>query len=509
MIYATVNLSIRERECVCDKVITLYRGDKNVQIRFVLEDNRFTIVDKTYAQMVIHRPFSDSIFTEVSLVENNTFILTITGDMIDELIEIGTYQFQIRLYDNDMESRATLPPCNEALIIERPIVESSESFVNVSRVNDSAIVSVSEYMDVFDENGDYVKTAWLDGDIITDARLNKIEDALYDINKKTENNSKIDEMAEDISVIYSNIDSMKGEIDEDIDAIYSDLEVMRNEISTDINAEIENINASIESMENEINTNISAEIENINANLESMENEINTSINTEIENINTNIETIIRLVDEPPIYVYPTFDLTASAYRVEHDKNTNITLTSNFVKNDAGEVDNFIINKNGYKLYEGTTIKNHSDNVRLLHGESVLYEVLVSFTDGEVKKSLFGVPHAEGMIMNNSIIKTVKVDAYALSYYGVLIGKTVSKVDALNSEFKTSREGDLFFNLDRQRIAYIYPKSFGELTSIKDANGFDYIDSYTLSTSIFNNVEYNVYVMKDQVTINNFRQIFR
>ena len=101
------------------------------------------------------------------------------------------------------------------------------------------------------------------------------------------------------------------------------------------------------------------------------------------------------------------------------------------------------------------------------------------------------------------------MDAYALSYYGVLIGENVNKVDALNSEFKTSREGDLLFNLDRQRIAYIYPKSFGELTSIKDANGFDYINSYTLSTSIFNNVEYNVYVMKDQVTINNFRQIFR
>jgi hypothetical protein len=179
------------------------------------------------------------------------------------------------------------------------------------------------------------------------------------------------------------------------------------------------------------------------------------------------------------------------------------------VKNDAGEVDNFIINKNGHKLYEATTIKTHSDNVRLLHGESVVYEVLVSFTDGEVKKSLFGIPHAEGMIMNNSIIKTVKVDAYALSYYGVLIGKNVNKVDALNSEFKTSREGDLLFNLDKQRVAYIYPKSFGELTSIKDANGFDYIDSYTLSTSIFNNVEYNVYVMKDQVTINNFRQIFK
>ena len=287
MIYATVNLSIRERECVCDKVITLYRGDRNVQIRFMLEDNRFTIVDTTYAQMIIHRPYSDSIFTEVSLIENNTFILTITGDMIDELAEIGTYQFQIRLYDNDMASRATLPPCNEALIIERPIVESSESFVNVSRVNDSAIVSISENLDIFDENGNYEKTIWLDGDVITDSRLNKIEDALYDINKKTENNSKIDEMVEDIEsiysnieTVYSNIETMKGEINEDIETIYSDIEVIRDEINTDISAEIENINASIESMENEINTNINTEIENINASIETMENEINTNINT-------------------------------------------------------------------------------------------------------------------------------------------------------------------------------------------------------------------------------------
>ena len=465
MIYATVNLLIREEECICDKVITLYRGDKNVQIRFVLEDNKFTIVDTTYAQMVIHRPHSDSIFTEISLMENNTFILTVTDDMIDELVEIGTYQFQIRLYDNDMTARVTLPPCNKALIIERPIVEGGEFFVNVARINDSTIVSTSEYLDVFDENGDYAKTTWLDGDIITDARLNKIEDALYGINKKTENNSKIDEMIEDIESIYSNVEVMKGEINEDIETIYSDIESMENEINTNINAEIESINASIES--------------------------------------------IIGLVDKPPIYIQPTFDLTASVYNVEHDKDTNVTLTPNFVQNDAGEVTHFIINKNGYKIYEASLMEIHSDNVKLLHGESVVYDILLSYDDGEIKNSLFGVPYPQGMILSDSIIKNVTVTAYALSYHGVLIDRSVNKVDGLNTEFKTSKEGDLIFDLIRQRIVYMYPKSFGELTSIKDANGFEYINSYTLSTSIFNNVEYNIYILTDPITISNFRQIFR
>lgn len=487
MIYATVNLSIGERTCVCDKIITLYRGDKNVQIRFVLIDNKFTVVDTTYAQMIIHRPNSDSIFTEASLIENNTFILTITGDMIDELVEIGTYQFQIRLYDDTMTSRVTLPPCNQALIIERPIVESSESFVNVARVNDSAIVSVSEYMNAFDENGNYAKTIWLDGDTITDARLNKIEDALYDINKKTENNSTIDGIVGDIEFIHSDIETMKGEINEAIRTVYSDVEIIKDEINTNINTEIENINANIKTMKDEINVNI----------------------NTEIENINADIETIIRLVDEPPIYIQPTFNITTSVYNVNHDEETSVTLTPNFVQNDAGEITRFIINKNGHRFYEGSLIGAYFDNVRLLHGESVIYDAILSYGDGEVKKSLFGVPHPQGMILNGSITKRITVTAYALSYHGVLIGASVNKVDGLNAEFKTSKEGDLTFDLIKQRVVYMYPKSFGELTSIKDANGFEYINSYTLSTPTFNNVEYNMYILTDPITISNFRQIFK
>ena len=314
-------------------------------------------------------------------------------------------------------------------------------------------------------------------------RLNKIEDALYDINKKTENNSKMDEVIEDIETIYSDIEVMKGEINEDIESIYSNVEVMKGEINEDI--------------------------ETIYSDIESMENEINTNINAEIESINASIESIIGFVDKPPIYIQPTFDLIASVYNVEHDKDTSVTLTPNFVQNDAGEVTHFIINKNGYKIYEASLMKIHSDNVKLLHGESVIYDILLSYDDGEIKNSLFGVPYPQGMILSDSIIKNVTVTAYALSYHGVLIDRSVNKVDGLNTEFKTSKEGDLIFDLIRQRIVYMYPKSFGELTSIKDANGFEYINSYTLSTSIFNNVEYNIYILTDPITISNFRQIFR
>ena len=55
----------------------------------------------------------------------------------------------------------------------------------------------------------------------------------------------------------------------------------------------------------------------------------------------------------------------------------------------------------------------------------------------------------------------------------------------------------------------MYPSSFGKLTSIKDANNFEYINSYTLLEITYNDVAYNVYVLTDAVTVEGgFKQAF-
>ena len=186
MIYATVNMTIGDYSSTCDNKILLYRGDKNVEIRIVMKGNKFTVLDSTYAQMIIRRPSTTSVFSEPAPIQNDTVVFVITEDMIDELKEIGEYTFQVRLYDDTMTARATLPPCNSALIIERPIAVEGEAAVNLAIVNDSAVMladtTISEE-DIFTEDNKYNKTIWVDGDLITDARLNKIEDALYYINE--------------------------------------------------------------------------------------------------------------------------------------------------------------------------------------------------------------------------------------------------------------------------------------------------------------------------------------
>lgn len=186
MIYATVNLNIGDYESTCDKKIILYRGDQNVEIRFNMIGNRFTVLESTYAQLIIKRPSATSIFSEPSPIQNEMVVLTISEDMIDEMKEIGEYTFQIRLYDNEMTARATLPPCEGCIIIERPIAIEGESAVNYSLVNDSIVMLADETPEeeIFTDDDEYNRTIWVDGDLITDTRLNKIEDALYYINQK-------------------------------------------------------------------------------------------------------------------------------------------------------------------------------------------------------------------------------------------------------------------------------------------------------------------------------------
>ena len=204
MIYTTVNVTIGDYQSTCDNTIVLYRGDKNVEIRFVLKGNKFTVLNSTYAQMIITRPSTTSVFSEIASIQNDTVILTISEGMIDELIEVGCYDMQIRLYDESMESRVTIPPAEKAIEVREPIA-IDESFVDTAMVGYARAQTDSEDEEDkrFDENGNYIKTYWEHGDIITAGKLNKVEDSLEainanDIQNHIEVNEKIDALIESI-----------------------------------------------------------------------------------------------------------------------------------------------------------------------------------------------------------------------------------------------------------------------------------------------------------------------
>ena len=188
MIYTTVTLSVENNECKYNKQVLLYRGDKNVEIRFEIKDSRFTVLNSTYVQMMIKRPSATSIFSDISKIEDNTFVLVITREMIDELSEIGEYSYQIRLFDDTQASRATLPPAINGILIEDPLTSEDElNVVDVARVGYAMVSEEDEEKEYFDENGSYNETIWETGDTITKGKLNKIEGAIGTVNSKIGN----------------------------------------------------------------------------------------------------------------------------------------------------------------------------------------------------------------------------------------------------------------------------------------------------------------------------------
>ena len=157
--------------------IILYRGDKEVEIRFTLNEGspfKFgsgtssNIIEKTeaaYGQLVIKTPKNlPAIFSERTPTNEGKIVFKITGEMIDEIDEVGNYSFQIRLFDENKNSRVTLPEVNDGIEIREPI--ASEDTASTARIRYDAptksLIASDELLN-YDEN---TKTLYIKGLIL-------------------------------------------------------------------------------------------------------------------------------------------------------------------------------------------------------------------------------------------------------------------------------------------------------------------------------------------------------
>ena len=126
MIYLERTVVIENSTAYIEEPIYLYKGDKNIEVRFSIQNNPFKYKNTlayNYGQLIIKRDTAPNIFSEVTKLSGGKVILTITGEMIDELSELGSYTFQIRLYNEDQTSRGTLPPVENGIVIVEPLCE--------------------------------------------------------------------------------------------------------------------------------------------------------------------------------------------------------------------------------------------------------------------------------------------------------------------------------------------------------------------------------------------------
>lgn len=105
--------------------------------------------------------------------------------------------------------------------------------------------------------------------------------------------------------------------------------------------------------------------------------------------------------------------------------------------------------------------------------------------------------------VNGSLSKSVDITYHYASYIGVVAnGATVdaAAVKALTKSIEWGKGKTSAISQTNQKIVYAYPASYGDLTSIKDGNGFQGFNGYTKQTLTIDGQNYNVYVQNIAAT---------
>ena len=266
MIFTDRTIIVQKGTSSINDTIVLYRGDKGVEIRFTLNEGspfRFgsgaspNIIEKTeaaYGQLVIKTPNDlPSIFSEIVPTNEGKIVFTITAEMIDEITEVGNYTFQIRLLDENRNSRATLPEVVNGIEIREPIATEDVTTTNEVEVATVgyALTTAGVSEDAFDAEGNYNKTDWRTGDRITADKLNKIEAGIDGVNKKvasagTSGGSNINDTTASATTTYSSnkIENIKENLSSQINAIENNMQNIGNPTDEQISTAIETYLAS-------------------------------------------------------------------------------------------------------------------------------------------------------------------------------------------------------------------------------------------------------------------------
>jgi len=262
MIHTNRIVTVGEQECIIDRPIVLYRGDREVEIEFTLVGNEFMFsedgnviksVNASHGQLVLNTPSGEHMFSELAECHEGKVVFVVTKEMIDEFIEMGFYSFQIRLYDSaEMKSRVTIPPVMNGFDIRNPIAAEDETNVVDQGIVDYARIfkdQSNEELPTFTWDGEYVKTEWAHHDVITENKMNKIEDALYSINAN---------IKESDVVMLNALDNVKKDADayvkEHMAEVEADVEDFERNLNTDVQQFKIDTNAAMTAHKNEVSS---------------------------------------------------------------------------------------------------------------------------------------------------------------------------------------------------------------------------------------------------------------
>ena len=118
MIYTERTIIANRNTSKIDSPIILYRGDKNIGLRLKIVNSIFQ--HAIYAQLILKNQ-NKIITMDIAKLQNDILEINLSTEFMDEVTEVGMYTIQIRLFNEDQTSVATLPEIIQALEIREPI----------------------------------------------------------------------------------------------------------------------------------------------------------------------------------------------------------------------------------------------------------------------------------------------------------------------------------------------------------------------------------------------------
>ena len=256
MIFTERQITIRNGKSTINEPVILYRGDYEVSIRFTIMESKFrfksgvNLVDSekaSHGQLAILTPYGDSVISDIVKCEDGTVTFTLSKEMIDQLEEVGLYSFQIRLFDYYRESRISIPPVEFGIEVREPVASEDHNNIVGDGIVGYAIAKypMSKVTDglnedydgpTFDDDGQYNKTDWEIGDRISQGKLNKIEDAIDQINQNEKTLDK--RVTNNFNVMNAIADSKASNADLDVERKRINLLSATSNSATEGNSEL-------------------------------------------------------------------------------------------------------------------------------------------------------------------------------------------------------------------------------------------------------------------------------
>ena len=169
------------------------------------------------------------------------------------------------------------------------------------------------------------------------------------------------------------------------------------------------------------------------------------------------LNVVTSKLDQIPEYELPVVKISIHPEKVLPGVPENVTIRTEFIQNDAGDIIEFTLRKNNNILMTDDEVTDYVDYVLANADENIIYTASVKYADGVVKETVLGVPYPDTSIKSNIKSSEVTLNVIPNSYMGIVRSdnsfEIIETVNIANNIYQ------YMCDLNDEKIVFMYPKS--------------------------------------------------